>query len=133
MAVSTLKVKWDKSISVDNVELDEQHIRLLEFTNNLLLHYHEKESPEIIQKAISSLVDYCEYHFRYEELILKERGYPDLERHIDLHDRFRAKVADFQNDLNNRDASVLDNIIIYLISWIKEHTSVEDQDYKNYV
>ena len=132
MAVSTFKVKWDKSISVDDNELDEQHIRLFEFANSLLLKYHEKSDYEVVLRAINSLVDFSIYHFKYEEDILKKRGYPNIDNHIKLHDNFRKKIAGFKARLDNDDAGVMDSIIIYLIDWIKHHTHVEDLDYKNF-
>ena len=131
MAISTSKLKWDKSLSVEDKELDEQHIRLLEFTNNLLYHYDGKDDPIAILKAIDSLVDFCTFHFDYEEDILRQRDYPYLDRHILLHEEFRTKVRDFKTKLNQGEENVMDQMIIYLISWIKDH-SKEDLDYKNH-
>ena len=132
MAVSAFKVKWDKSISVDNKELDEQHIRLFEFTNNLLQKYHEKSDYDVVLSALNSLVDFSIYHFKHEEYILKERGYPKIENHIKLHDSFRDKIVEFKTLLESGDEEVMDVIIIYLIDWIKNHTHVEDIDYKEF-
>lgn len=131
MTISTNKLKWDKSISVDDNELDEQHIRLIEFTNDLLLCYEDKEDSSVVLAALNSLVNYCTFHFDYEEGILKSREYPKLDEHIVLHDRFRSKVKYFKDKLNEGDKTVMDQMIIYLIYWIKEHTSVEDIAYKN--
>jgi len=133
MVVSAFKVQWDKNISVDDNELDEQHVRLFEFTNNLLLKYHEKNDYEVVLVALNSLVDFSVYHFEYEEYILKERGYPKLESHMKLHDDFRKKIADFRMSLDSGNENVMDRVIIYLIDWIKNHTHVEDLDYKNYM
>ena len=133
MTVVASKLKWDESLSVEDKELDEQHIRLLKFTNDLLLNYNDKDDPVVVLAAIDSLVDYCAFHFDYEEEILKQRGYPKLEEHIVLHDGFRTKVKYFMAKLDEGDKSVMDYMIIYLISWIKEHTHVEDLDYKNYM
>lgn len=133
MTISTRKLRWDKDISVDDKELDEQHIRLLEFTNNLLLHYNDKEDTAVVLSALDSLVNYCIFHFEYEEEILKKRGYPKLEEHIKLHDGFRDKVRVFKDKFNEGDKSVMDQMIIYLIAWIKGHTSVEDIAYKKYI
>ena len=133
MAVSTLKVQWDKSISVDNNELDEQHIRIFEFVNELLSKYHQKSDYEVVLKALNSLVDYSVYHFSYEEYILKERGYPKIDAHVKLHDNFKNKISGFLSRLNSGDKDVMDGMIIYLIDWIKNHTHVEDLDYKNHM
>jgi len=133
MAVSTCKVKWDKSMSVEDTELDEQHIRLLEFTNKLLLSYSDKDDDSVVLNAINSLVDYSYYHFKYEEEVMKERGYPYLERHIELHNGFRTKIDKFKKKLGEGDGDVMDHLILYLISWAKNHMVVEDLDYKNYM
>ena len=133
MAVSVYKVKWNKSISVGDNELDEQHKLFFEFTNELLLNYENKNNPTAVLKAINSLVDFSLYHFKYEEEFLKEKNYPHLQKHIELHDSFRKKVKAFRVELDGGDLTVMDRIIIYLITWIKQHTYVEDLDYKNYL
>jgi hemerythrin-like metal-binding protein len=133
MAVLTCKVKWTKDLSIENNELDEQHMRLFEFTNNLLLCYDSKDDRSVVLRAINSLVDFSIYHFEHEEDVLRERGYPDLERHIDLHDKFRTRISQFKEQLDNGELNVLDDMIIYLIDWVKEHITVEDLDYKKYM
>jgi len=133
MAVSVYKVKWDKSLSLGDKELDEQHELFFQFTNELLLNYEDKNNPEAISKVINSLIDFSVYHFSYEEEFLRKNNYPNLERHIALHNSFRDKVKEFKDDLQDGDSKVMDKIIIYLINWIKQHTYVEDLDYKNYL
>jgi methyl-accepting chemotaxis protein/hemerythrin len=133
MAVSVYKVKWDKNMSVGNAELDEQHKLFFEFTNNLLLNYDNKNDKNEVLKTINSLVDFSVYHFDFEEDFLREMNYPHLDRHIDLHNSFRARVDKFKEELSKGNEEVMDKIIIYLIRWIKEHTYVEDLDYKNYI
>ena len=133
MAVSVYKVKWDKDMSVGNTELDEQHRLFFEFTNNLLLNYDRKNDEKEVLKAINSLVDFSIYHFDFEEEFLREMNYPHLERHVILHNTFRDKVEEFKAELTKGNGGVMDDIIIYLIQWIKEHTYVEDLDYKNYL
>ena len=133
MSVLACKVKWSKEISVDNVELDEQHSRLFEFTNSLLLHYDNKDNDSVVLEAINSLVDFSIYHFDFEEEVLKDRGYKDLDKHKIQHDNFRKKVALFKQNLENGEDDVMDKMIIYLIKWIKEHISVEDLEYKKHM
>ena len=133
MAVSVYKVKWNKNMSVDDGELDEQHKLFFEFTNNLLLNYENKNDKGAVLKAINSLVDFSIYHFNYEEEFLRQNNYPYLDRHIALHNTFRNNIEKFQKELESDDGTVMDRIIIYLIAWIKEHTYIEDLDYKKYL
>jgi len=120
-------------MSVENTELDEQHIRLLQFTNDLLLSYSEKDDDSVVLNAINSLIDYSYYHFEYEEEIMRGRGYPDIERHIKLHNGFRSKINKLKKRFDKGDKNVMDHLILYLISWIKNHMVIEDLDYKNYM
>ncbi len=132
MISSISNMSFNSIESIDNKELDEQHSRLIEFTNNLILNYDREENIEVVS-AIDSLVDYTIYHFKFEEEMLKQKGYPNLERHKVLHEIFRKKVASLRKKIEGGDKDVVDQMILFLRSWIKHHISVEDVDYKKYL
>ena len=132
MITSISNMSFNSIESIDDKELDEQHSKLIEFTNNLILNYDREENIEVIS-AIDSLVNYAIYHFKFEEEMLKQKGYPDLEKHKVLHDIFRNKVDSLRKKIEGGDKDVIDQMILFLRSWIKHHISIEDVDYKKYL
>lgn len=126
-------IKWNKSISVNNLSIDSQHKRLIELTNDLILQSNAKANSSIINESLSELLKYTREHFRDEENLLKEHNYPKLEEHKKSHERFIYKIAMFCKDVIDGKDNVTEEMIKFLVDWLLKHTSVEDQDYKKYI
>ncbi len=126
-------LQWDKEISVNNHKIDQQHQRLFELTNNLIQNATATSRSKIVNEALSELLHYSRTHFTDEEAILAEHNYPKLAEHRAEHEAFKYQMAMFSKDVLYGKESVIEEMIDYLITWLAEHTSSADQDYKNYL
>jgi hemerythrin-like metal-binding protein len=64
------RIDWDDSFSVDHEELDTQHKKLVELYNELhetLLHGSIEATTATRARILNSLVEYVDYHFKFEE------------------------------------------------------------------
>lgn len=66
----------------DLVWQDSQHQQLLALIEEL------KKSPENGYQVLERLAEYAEHHFSLEEKYMQLSGYPDIEKHIQLHRKF---------------------------------------------
>jgi len=126
-------IQWSESISVNNYEIDNQHKNLFQLTNNLILNSNAKVNSEIIGETLQKLIKYIKEHFKDEEELLEKCNYPKLEEHKKEHKKFVLKIVSFCNDVLCGKSTVTEEMIRFLVDWLSVHTSVNDQDYKNYI
>ena len=126
-------INWSDDISVNNEVIDNQHKRLFELTNNLIRNKNSKTTDRIIGESLNELIHYTQTHFKDEEQILEERKYPKLDEHKKIHNSFLKEVILFTKDVMEAKTTVTEKLIKYLIDWLLNHTSIDDQDYKNYL
>lgn len=126
-------IEWNESLYVGNATIDEQHQQIIRLTNNLIQHSNAECSSELISESLTELIKYYRTHFVTEENFLRERNYPKLDYHISLHTQFIKEVALFSKDVLDKDKSVTHRIIKFLIKWVVNHVTTEDQDYKKYL
>lgn len=120
-------------MSVNNSRIDYQHKELIDITNKLIQNSKAKVDSEIVGRILSQLLQYVKYHFNEEEELLKEHNYPKLDSHKEEHRRFMQKMAKFTLDVIDGKSSLTEEMINFLVGWLLIHTSVDDQDYKNYI
>jgi len=126
-------IQWSETISVNNTTIDNQHKRLIDLINELSKHSNTGANSKIINETLSELLRYTLTHFSDEEEFMRKAGYPKLDQHIKKHRDFSHKIATFCLDVQNGKASVTKDLLQFLADWLVEHTSVDDQDYKNYI
>lgn len=129
---------WDMTLSVGNDLIDSQHKKLIELTNQVETIFNQAERDlrdydEII-RVIIKLNFYVMNHFRDEELLLKELGYPDLEAYKMEHAKFVAFLDNITTErIDLKEEEVLENLLRFLSEWIVEHIKGTDFKYKSFL
>jgi hemerythrin-like metal-binding protein len=126
-------IQWSESISVNNYEIDNQHKHLIQLTNNLILNSNAKVDSAIIGESLQYLLKYTKDHFKAEEELLYKHNYPKLEEHKKEHKKFLLQIVCFIKDVLHAKSTVTEEMINFLVDWLLNHTSVDDQDYKSYI
>lgn len=127
--------EWSQKFTVYNRVIDNEHKTLLSIGEKLQKF---RDSSTKTQKDFLALIDelkaYTVYHFEDEERIMKENGYPELERHQKIHAGFVKTVTDIDYkafDYEDRDA--LKDLMVFLSKWVIQHIRNEDFKYSSYV
>ncbi len=121
---------WSEKIAFGLPGIDAQHKQLFDlaatFTGN-------GDQIRVI-KTLAILNEYIRVHFKDEEDMLAESGYPDLEKHRQLHASFREMIAKL---LKNARSMTLDEVadeVHQLINgWFYNHILAFDADYVPHV
>jgi hemerythrin-like metal-binding protein len=82
---------------------------------------------------LTKLYRYIKEHFEDEEALLEKFNYPKLEEHKKKHRKFVLKIVRFCKDVLDGKSTVTEEMISFLVDWLLNHTSVDDQDYKSYI
>jgi hemerythrin len=122
-------MKWSDNLSVEISEIDEQHKKLIEQINALHEGMLSGQGKDVLEKIISELAAYTQYHFKTEEDYMKKFGFPEYERHKAEHDAFVAKVSDFQQAYSSGKLGLSIEVMKFLSTWVSGHIKGTDKHY----
>ena len=128
-AIEVEAIPWKNEYNITIKSIDDQHkvlVDLMNELNNAMLY--EKGKSEIM-RIVKGLVDYTEYHFNYEEGLLKKHGYEDLENHKKLHVKFVDQIKDVQRELEKGEKEMSKEILDFLKNWLIKHIMGIDTKY----
>jgi hemerythrin-like metal-binding protein len=126
-------VQWSDSMSVGNAHIDEQHKILMDTINQLATAESQNDRP-LVAMIIDELVGYASFHFYFEEQLMSEACYPDLEKHKQIHQGFSQWISDVREDFyHRRRPQIGAQILHFLRDWLRNHILDEDQLYSSYI
>lgn len=122
------KFVWTSQLNIGIEVIDQQHLRIVEYINQLDDIQSRPHSQKEIKSLVDALVDYTVSHFGFEESLQEEAGYPFIKAHKRVHELFIRRVSDFQKRLENNEdiAEELNNL---LVVWLASHIRGDDSDY----
>lgn len=85
---------------------------------------------ETISDILTAMTRYSLEHFKTEENLMREHGYPALEEHRQEHIAYRKKAIDFSTATTLGVESVPQILVTYLLDWWTHHILEEDMKYK---
>jgi hemerythrin-like metal-binding protein len=131
--IATRFVEWKESYSVGIDVIDDDHKKLLGLINQLQAAAHYKTDDEIVEEVLNELVDYTKYHFCREEQMMEKCNYPDFDEHKRQHDEMILQVSDYINDYRIDRTRTIEDVAVYLKTWLVNHINGTDQKYTPYL
>jgi hemerythrin-like metal-binding protein len=121
-------IKWEEINSVNVKEIDAQHQKLVAIINQLFSV--NKESKADIKLIIDELVEYADYHLRFEEELFTKFKYENSVDHKYQHDMYRQKVSEFREKLTGDNyQQVFAELTQFLRDWWIFHINNADAAY----
>ena len=125
---------WNESYRVGNALLDSDHRILIDLLDQLHDAMETGQSRDVIGSVISVLAEYVEHHFRREEAIMAEVGFPDLDVHSQQHRDLERRVIEVRDRYRAGERGALGQEVVELLkNWLTEHILVADNSYKPWV
>ena len=126
------QVRWSKKYALGIDSIDVQHRILVEMTASILSIVRKKsfshENKDVLA-LLNNLVNYCEYHFEYEEKFFSNIDYPDKEIHLAAHRSFEKKIEEIHAKYLAGDEDMGLHLCEFLVSWLYDHILVNDATY----
>lgn len=122
--------QWRDEMSTGNQDIDGQHQELLRRVDDLLKGAKAKKGSDEIGKLMWFLKKYVRRHFRDEEKLQLESGYPSYQMHKAQHDMFYREVK----RLETLHAEQGDNTLMIVAAihamceWLRNHFNRMDKD-----
>ena len=130
------QITWEEAYAIGHDGIDGQHKEWLAILNELHQQLMENDADslkESRQQALDRILLYCEQHFVYEEGLMEEMGYPQLQEHRQIHQRFVRRISDLMTE--GRDGQqVLNSQLMKIIrNWLFEHIAREDKKNQHFL
>ena len=118
---------WTHKYALGIRRLDADHVTLVALLNQLHINLAEDRSDHALEPILAALINYADYHFRFEERIMVESHYPGAAAHKAIHDSFRARIQDLLGEpVRSRDGAR--KLRALLGSWLFDHIVKADGD-----
>lgn len=122
-------VTWSDNYSVGNLQMDNQHKKLIKMINDLHLAMSQGKGKEVVGRLINDLTNYTVVHFQDEERMMTEINFPRRDEHFRIHEQFVNKVSQFKKDYDNNKITLSMDIMSFLKDWLTDHIQKMDKEY----
>ena len=119
-----------------NESIDKQHKELIEKINKLVLSCENGSCRLESIKILDYLADYTEFHFREEELLQEQAGYPGLAEHKERHNEFRETVKVLHEMLIEEEGpsdAFVEAVQKNVIDWFYRHIKGFDRSVASFI
>jgi hemerythrin-like metal-binding protein len=117
---------WSADLETSHPGIDEQHKALIEAFNHLCLATEHGRGREEVRKTLLFLTNYTVQHFRMEESLMDNSGYPEAARHKQLHHDLVVRLSALMKDYLQAPNALTANTLSFLQGWLVEHIRGED-------
>ncbi|MDR2605538.1 MAG: bacteriohemerythrin [Desulfovibrio sp.] len=124
-------IQWTPDLATGIDLIDSQHKMLCAYINSLNRAVTAQRSGDIAG-IVAGLKQYTVSHFGTEEYYFSRTGYPDTEKHKQIHKNFVDKVADVERNLA-AGREVGEELLEFLKSWLLNHIRITDHQYAPFI
>lgn len=117
------KIQWNKSLSVGNAFIDEQHKILFDLANDLNNAVTLGANKRVIDTLFAVIMDYSFKHFAVEEEDIKAD--PDFKNHCYKHYQLLKQLHEYSVDFRNG-RKVSEPPAVFLEKWLITHITKND-------
>lgn len=122
------KLIWSDKLNTGIQVIDRQHRRIVDYINRLY-EAHKNGSPkEETGAVIDELVDYTLTHFAFEETMLEDVNYAELDAHKVFHDQFIQQVREIRERFEEHEIAAIE-LNNLMVTWLFNHILHEDAAY----
>lgn len=114
-------ITWKEQYAVGIERIDREHRQLIALINEAYDAVRGPADESVLAELAGNLRSYALSHFRTEETLMQEHGYPQADSHVLEHDDFRWRMIATEE----REPIV---ILEYLSRWLAEHILSKDND-----
>lgn len=119
-------ITWDKSLSVDVEEIDEDHRRLVDLFNLLSHAVADSEADDYVEALLDELIACTLWHFRHEERLMVRYAYDGSALHKQEHKDLMTSVYELQRKFHQQSRQLGSDEIEYLAEWLTGHIMGQD-------
>lgn len=122
-------INWTKDAYGTSVTVaDDQHQVIFNLLNGLN-DAAAAGNRAAVGKQLDDLISYVAMHFKTEEDLMQQHGYPDYAAHKAKHDELVATCLDVQKKFHAGEAEVTGDTCVFVKDWLVNHIPNVDKHY----
>lgn len=126
-------MKWQYNYSLNDRQIDEQHIKLIAEVERLRLLVDEGCENALLLETFTVIINYAKEHFIDEERLMRQVGFPEAENQEKMHAEFIEKIDDKLLRFRSRKKFEIRELFAFLQAWIENHILVEDRKVADFI
>ncbi len=126
------QIVWSDDFSVGVKLFDVHHKKLIVMINKMINDPTATTRSVTVSDILTDMTLYAQQHFKSEEDLMIEHGYPHLEQHKSQHNEFKKKVMELCIATTVDVEAVPQALLEYLKWWLTQHILNEDMEYKSF-
>ncbi|ALW22287.1 bacteriohemerythrin [Campylobacter jejuni] len=123
--------KWDKTFSVHNAKIDEQHKKLFELAGKVEYLIDKPVYKDEIKNLLAEFFNYMKDHFYEEERYMELIKYPDIETHKKIHKHIIQSMIELIKNIKSTN-DLKKKLYLAVKKWLLEHILYEDMKVEQY-
>lgn len=124
---------WSERFSIGLKRIDHQHQQLFKIINDLISNQNAAPGSEFIAAILDRMTKYIDYHFKTEERVMMEYGYPEYALQVREHTEFKMKTTRFCMDHTAAKTDLTGEMLDYLQNWLTNHILQSDLRFKDFL
>ena len=126
-------LSWSTQYSIGNDLIDTEHQELFRLINAFHDLWQEKRDPQTIAVLLNQLVAYAEMHFRHEEGIMFDAGFPRLAEHQQVHETMVETIFKLRQSFEQHHDHLEMSTMKFVKSWLLEHIIQNDYLFRDFL
>jgi len=126
-------IEFDDSLRVGNRVIGQEHEMLISYISLLQKAVENEASGGIVERVVDGLVDYTKPHFFVEEELMKAYAYPDIDSHMQAHEKFRMQANTLVESLAKGEEVGLPAVLEFLKEWLSAHILKIDAKFSDFL
>ena len=127
------QIKWSDEYNIGIEYIDQDHKKLVHLLNQFSIAYDYAQCEDFEREALTDLVSYTKYHFKREEKLMADYGYPGLVEHQKEHQAMIDTVDDYVKIYEKQGHDSLKQVTNLLTFWLFNHIQESDKQYRDYL
>lgn len=119
--------EWNESLVFGYKPIDVEHRELFRFINELYGDLIQHGEMSLLLSQLEPLVKRFAAHFRYEEQLMEQSGYPDTVSHAAAHNMLEKQLHNMLDQLNAGESISSTQTMQLLKDWLPTHMHSFDQ------
>jgi hemerythrin-like metal-binding protein len=126
-------LNWSELYSVNNEILDDQNKILFDLFRKLYDICMNNRDDVAYLPVVDELLQYTAAHFSDEENSMREMAYPNIEKHVQLHNEFARNIVVLKYSYECKNIELCLDLILLILNWIHDHIIGEDRKFVDFV
>ena len=118
---------WSNLLSVGVREIDDQHRVLVDILNRLGDVLLGEVADWDAGRILGELVQYTERHFLWEENLMRQVDYADVEAHLAEHRKLIERLREKTDRFERGDLPNAEELVVFVREWLTMHILKTDR------